>query len=153
MYDAMKKIFFVISVLIAYHSFAQNISKRLEDVYQKFENDAQLSNAISSLYVIDANTGDVVFDKNSRIGLATASTLKIVTAATAYELLGKDFRYETKFGYVGKIKDKSLLGDFYLKPSGDPTLGSWRWKSTSDTIVIGELMSAIKKLNVAGLMT
>jgi D-alanyl-D-alanine carboxypeptidase/D-alanyl-D-alanine-endopeptidase (penicillin-binding protein 4) len=150
MYDAMKKLFFVISMLIAYHSFAQNISERLEDAYQKFENDPQLSNAMSSLYVIDAVTGDIVFDKNSRIGLATASTLKIVTAATAYELLGRDFRYETKFGYVGKIRDKSLLGDFYLKASGDPTLGSWRWMRTADTVVIGELMSAIKKLNVTG---
>ena len=75
MYNTMKKIFFVISVLISYHSPAQNISKRLQDAYQKFENDSQLSNAISSLYVINANTGEVVFDKNSRVGLATASTL------------------------------------------------------------------------------
>jgi len=148
MYDAMKKLFLILSLLFAFHSFAQNISKRLQDAYQKFENDSQLNNAISSLYVINANTGEVVFDKNSRVGLATASTLKIVTAATAYELLGRDFTYETKFGYVGTIKGKSLLGDFYLKPSGDPTLGSWRWKSASDTSVINEMFAAIKKLNI-----
>jgi D-alanyl-D-alanine carboxypeptidase/D-alanyl-D-alanine-endopeptidase (penicillin-binding protein 4) len=150
MYDAMKKIFLIAGLLLSVCSFAQNISKRLQEAYQKFENDSQLSNAISSLYVIKANTGEVVFDKNSKIGLATASTLKIVTAATAYELLGKDFRYETKFGYVGTIKGKSLLGDFYLKPSGDPTLGSWRWKTTSDTFVINELLPIVKKLNVTG---
>jgi serine-type D-Ala-D-Ala carboxypeptidase/endopeptidase (penicillin-binding protein 4) len=150
MYDAMKKLFLLTGLILSLSSFAQNISKRLQDAYQKFENDSQLSNAISSLYVINANTGEVVFDKNSRIGLATASTSKIITAATAYELLGKDFRYETKFGYVGKIKGKSLLGDFYLKSSGDPTLGSWRWKHTSDTFIINEILPVIKKLNITG---
>jgi D-alanyl-D-alanine carboxypeptidase/D-alanyl-D-alanine-endopeptidase (penicillin-binding protein 4) len=148
MYDVMKKLLVPALLIVSIHSFSQDISKRLQDAYQKFENDSQLSNAISSLYVIDAKTGDVVFDKNSKIGLATASTLKIVSAATAYELLGKDFRYETKFGYIGAIKGKSLFGDFYFKSSGDPTFGSWRWKNTADTFIIDELIAAIKKLNV-----
>jgi len=150
MYEAMKKLFFLlVPSLIAFHLHAQTLSKTLKNAYQKFEDDAQLSHAISSLYVINANTGEVVFDKNSAIGLATASTLKIVTAATAYELLGKDFRYPTKFGYVGKISDGSLSGDFYIRPSGDPTLGSWRWRSTSDTVVSDKMIAAIKKLNIS----
>jgi serine-type D-Ala-D-Ala carboxypeptidase/endopeptidase (penicillin-binding protein 4) len=150
MYEAMKKLFFILACITASSSFGQTASRRLQDAFQKFENDSQLSNALSSLYVINAKNGEVVFDKNSTAGLATASTLKVVTAATAYELLGNDFRYETKFGYVGTIKNKSLLGDFYLKPSGDPTLGSWRWKMTSDTGVIAEILSAIKKINIRG---
>jgi serine-type D-Ala-D-Ala carboxypeptidase/endopeptidase (penicillin-binding protein 4) len=150
MYDAMKKLFLLKVLILPFSSFAQPISKRLQDAYKKFESDSQLTNAISSLYVINAKSGEVVFDKNSRVGLATASTLKIITAATAYELLGKDFRYETKFGYVGTIKGKSLLGNFYLKPSGDPTLGSWRWKSTSDTFVVNEMLAVIKRLNITG---
>jgi serine-type D-Ala-D-Ala carboxypeptidase/endopeptidase (penicillin-binding protein 4) len=149
MYEAMKKLFVILICIVALPSFGQTISKRLQNSYQKFESDSQLSNAISSLYVINAKTGEVLFDKNSKIGLATASTLKVVTAATAYELLGKRFRYETKFGFVGTIKNKSLLGDFYLKSSGDPTLGSWRWNGTSDTAVIAKMLSAIKKLNIA----
>lgn len=148
MYEAMKKLFLIVGCLLTLSSFGQTVSKRLEKAFQNFENDAQLSSAISSLYVINAKTGNVVFDKNSRIGLAAASTLKIITAATAYELLGRDFRYETRFGYVGTIKNRSLLGDFYLKPSGDPTFGSWRWKTTSDTSIITGILSAIKKLNV-----
>src|SRR4051812_31828511 len=126
MYNTMKKsILFVGLSLVGLHAFEQPITKRLQDAYQKFENDSQLANAVSSLYVINAVTGEVVLDKNSRIGLATASTLKIITAATAYELLGRDFRYRTEFGYTGKIANKKLRGNFYVKPSGDPTLGSW----------------------------
>lgn len=139
--------FFFISFFIASVE-AQTISKRLQDAYQTFENDSQLINAVSSLYVINAKTGEVVFDKNSTVGLATASTLKIITAATAYEFFGKDFRYETKFGYVGAIKNKSLHGVLYIKPSGDPTLGSWRWNATSDTAVLNDFISAISKLGV-----
>jgi D-alanyl-D-alanine carboxypeptidase/D-alanyl-D-alanine-endopeptidase (penicillin-binding protein 4) len=148
MYDAMKKLFLVANLILAMHSFGQTISTRIQNAYEKFENDLQLSNAVSSLYVINANTGEVVFDRNSGIGLATASTLKVITAATAYELLGRDFRYETKFGYAGRIKNKSLSGIFFIKPSGDPTLGSWRWKTTSDTFVLDKFFSAIKTLGI-----
>src|SRR5688572_19378271 len=98
----MKKVFLSIGcLLIAANSFAQVVSQKLQKAYQQFENDAQLKHAISSLYVIDAKTGKVVFDKNSQIGLAPASTQKIITSATAFELLGKDYRYKTEFGYIG----------------------------------------------------
>jgi len=148
MYNTMKKLFLIACLLLSAASFAQNISTRLQLAYSKFESDSQLSNAISSLYVTNATTGEVVFEKNSKIGLATASTLKVVTAATAYELCGKDFRYETKFGYIGKIKGRSLSGYFYINPSGDPTLGSWRWKTTSDTSILTQFSDAIRALNI-----
>jgi D-alanyl-D-alanine carboxypeptidase/D-alanyl-D-alanine-endopeptidase (penicillin-binding protein 4) len=80
--------------------------------------------------------------------LAPASTQKIITAATAFDLLGKDYRYVTKFGYTGKISGKSLQGNFYMKPSGDPTLGSWRWQNTTDSSVLDKMFVAIRKLNI-----
>ena len=148
MYNTMKKLLLFACLLLSDASFAQSISNRLQFAYSKFESDSQLTNAIASLYVINAKTGDIVFDNNSRIGLPTASTLKVVTAATAYELLGQDFRYETKFGYIGKIKGRSLSGYFYINPSGDPTLGSWRWKITSDTSILNKFSNAIRALNI-----
>lgn len=132
---------------------AQPVSKKLQRIFQKFENDSQLKNAIASLYVIDAKTGKVVFDKNSTIGLAPASTQKIITTAAAYELLGKNFRYTTGFGYVGSIENNTLNGSFYIKGSGDPTLGSWRWKSTSEDSVMNRLVNAIKKMNIGNYMS
>lgn len=148
MYNTIKKLFLITGLLVSDASFAQNISTRLQLAYSKFESDSQLTNAVSSLYVINAKTGDIAFEKNSNVGLATASTLKVVTAATAYELLGKDFKYETKFGYVGKIKGRSLSGYFYINPSGDPTFGSWRWKTTSDTSILAKFSEAIRTLNI-----
>src|SRR6185503_2895771 len=147
----MKKLFFVVGCwLLVAGSFAQTVTQNLQNAYIAFEKDSQLKHAISSLYVIDANTGQVIFDKNSQTGLAPASTQKIITSVTAFELLGKDYKYKTQFGYVGSIKNKSLQGDFYLKPSGDPTLGSWRWQTTNDTFFYKKILDAVKKINING---
>jgi serine-type D-Ala-D-Ala carboxypeptidase/endopeptidase (penicillin-binding protein 4) len=134
----MKKILFcfIVTIHVAY-VYAQTITTRLTNAYKVFESDSQLSNAISSLYVIDAKTGKVVFEKNSKIGLAPASTQKIITAATAYELLGKDFRYKTYFGYYG--------GSFGVLGTGDPTFGSSRYFSTRDTVIFSALTKALNE--------
>jgi D-alanyl-D-alanine carboxypeptidase/D-alanyl-D-alanine-endopeptidase (penicillin-binding protein 4) len=145
----MKKLLLCfITVSTVQLSFSQSISGKLQQAFEKFEADSQLRTAISSFYVIDAKTSAVVFDKNSRVGLPTASTLKIITAATAYELLGRDFRYETKFGYAGNIKDQKVSGVLFVTASGDPTLGSWRWKSTSDTTIINKIFLATAKFKI-----
>jgi len=120
----------------------------LQDAYLKFENDSQLSNAISSLYVVNANTGEVIFDKNSKVGLPTASTLKIITAATAYELLGRNFRYETEFGYKGTVQQGNLKGLLYLVADGDPTFGSWRFASTKENVIIKNIQESLRKAGI-----
>src|ERR1041384_6292061 len=102
----MKNLFWIaVYLLLVPVSFGQSIQQKLQQAYRQFEADSQMKHAISSLYVINAKTGEVVFDKNSQVGLAPASTQKIITAATAFELLGKDYRYKTDFGlYQGKEK-------------------------------------------------
>jgi D-alanyl-D-alanine carboxypeptidase/D-alanyl-D-alanine-endopeptidase (penicillin-binding protein 4) len=147
----MKRSFVLLStLLVSLSSTGQTVSQRVATAYQAFERDSQLRSAISSLYVADAKTGAVVFEKNELVGLATASTLKVITAASAYELLGTSFRYKTAFGYTGKIQGDKLLGDFILHPSGDPTFGSWRWKTTADSAVLSGIGSAIKRLKISG---
>lgn len=145
----MKKVFLLACCwLLVTGSFSQTISQKIQKAFQQFESDSQLKHAISSFYVIDAKTGAVVFDKNSQIGLAGASTQKIVTAATAYELLGKDFRYRTELGYDGKIESSVLKGNLFVIGSGDPTLGSWRWKQTNDSLILNKWSNEIKKLSI-----
>lgn len=141
----MKKMFFFAGCLaIATASFGQAVSQKLQKAFQQFENDEQLQHAISSLYVIDARTGKIVFDKNSRIGLAPASTQKIITSVTAFELLGKDYRYKTQFGII----DNNGTKRFYIKPSGDPTLGSWRWEGRKEENVLNRIEKAFAKAGV-----
>lgn len=146
----MKKVVLLFTGLlfISFFVSAQTITQKLQRAWQQFESDPQLKHAISSLYVIDAKTGIVIFDKNSQIGLAPASTQKIITAATAFELLGKDFKYETKLGYTGELINGDLNGDIVITASGDPSLGSWRWQSTSENAVIDMVT---KNITAAGI--
>ena len=151
----MMKINFFIAVSIALCgcfiapvSLAQTVSQKLQSSFQQFENDSQLKHAISSLYVIDAKTGKVIFDKNSQIGLAPASTQKIITAATAFELLGKDYRYSTDLAYSGKVNNGVLNGNLYVIGTGDPSLGSWRWEQTKDSFIFKNWIDAVKQLRV-----
>ena len=145
----MKKIFFLFGCcILAFVLPAQTITVKLKTAFQKFESDPQLKHAISSLYVIDAKTGKVVFEKNSQIGLAGASTQKIFTATAAFDLLGKDFRFKTQLGYSGNINNNTLNGNLYVIGSGDPTLGSWRWEQTKDSLVISKWVDEIKKQKI-----
>jgi len=137
----MKKFFLVSGYLLfAAFSFAQTVNPQLQKAFQQFEKDAQLKHAISSLYVIDAKTGQVVFDKNSQIGLAPASTQKIITSVTAFELLGKEYRYKTRF--AGDENQIILSGSY------DPSFGSWRYANTRDTIIFKTISDQLKSAGI-----
>ena len=146
----MKKVFlFSCCFLLHLMIYGQTVSQKLLSAYNLFMKDPQLKYAISSLYVIDAATGQVVFDKNSRVGLADASTQKIITSATAFELLGKNFQYKTTIGYDMSIENNELTGNLYIKGDGDPTLGSNRWKLTKDSAVLYQLRGILKKNGIS----
>jgi len=137
----MKKLFLIAAFLpIITGLYAQTIQQKLQKAFQQFEADPQVRHAISSLYVIDAKTGKVIFDKNSQVGLAPASTQKIITATTAFELLGKGYRYKTSF--------KIFNGELGVLGSGDPTFGSWRFENTRDTFLFKEIITGIKKASI-----
>ena len=55
---------------------AQEVKTKLTSAFTQFQADSQLKHALVSFYVIDATSGEVVFEKNSRIGMAPASTQK-----------------------------------------------------------------------------
>lgn len=134
---------FVLALSIGFTTMAQGISSKLQTAFAQFEKDVQLQNASSSLYVVEAKTGRSIFGKGETMGLAPASTQKIITAATAYALLGKNFRYQTHFGYTTNGTSASIL----IQPSGDPTLGSWRWEANKEESVIKRLVTAATPLN------
>ncbi|MBK8521376.1 MAG: D-alanyl-D-alanine carboxypeptidase/D-alanyl-D-alanine-endopeptidase [Chitinophagaceae bacterium] len=104
-----------------------------------------MKHAIFSLYVVDTKTGKVIFDKNSQLGLAPASCLKVVTSASAFEMLGKDFRYKTYIGTDPQGDNNFDAGSLFIIGRGDPTLGSWRWKNTIDTIIFSKIAAILQK--------
>lgn len=137
----MKKVFLIAGFcLLGSIAFTQTITDKLQKAFQQFEADSQLKHAISSLYVIDAATGEVMFDKNSQVGLAPASTQKIITSVTAFELLGKDYRYKTEVHSLGYKT--------YIVGYGDPTLGSWRFNKDADKVFFSSVIEGLKNKGI-----
>lgn len=127
---------------------AQNRIQNLEKAFNNLLNDEQAKHAIVSLCVLDANTGKTLYAKNEQIGLATASTLKTITAATALSILGKDFQFQTTLAYTGTITtDGTLKGNLIIIGSGDPTLGSWRYQN-KENAVLNTWVTAIKTAGI-----
>lgn len=146
----MKKVFLLIAgcgILVA-GSFAQTVSQKLQKAFQQFESDSQLRHAISSLYIIDGKTGELVFEKNEQVGLAPASTQKIITSVTAFELLGSGYGYKTFLYTDGQIKKDTLKGNFIIKCSGDPTFGSWRYAVTRMEIILAAISKMISEKSI-----
>ena len=137
-----------ISILAGNIVGAQNRIQNLEKAFNNLLADEQAKHAITSLCVLDANTGKVLFAKNEQIGLATASTLKTITAATAFSILGKDFQFQTTLAYTGNITpDGTLKGNLIIAGSGDPTLGSPRYQN-KENAVLTQWVAAIKAAGI-----
>src|ERR1700760_1216782 len=128
---------------------AQSLDQNLQAAFGRLQADSQCRYASVSLTVLDAKTGEKVFTANPNMGLATASTLKTITTITAFNLLGKDFQYQTQFGYSGSIAaDGTLNGDIIIKGSGDPTLGSWRYDSSREDHILSLIVDALRKAGI-----
>ena len=136
------------SLLYCINCFSQNKIQNLEKAFNNLLTDEQAKHAMASLCVLDANTGKILFAKNEQVGLATASTLKTITAASAFSILGKDFQFQTTLGYSGNITaDGTLKGNIIIIGSGDPTLGSWRYQN-KENAVLSQWVAAIKAAGI-----
>lgn len=90
---------------------------------QKLLRSNSLRKGVTGLFVVDARTGEPLFAVNHDEALNPASNVKMVSTATALELLGPDFRYPTRL--LGSAPVNGVVhGDLYLLGSYDPTLTS-----------------------------
>ena len=67
--------------------------------------------------VIDAATDTVLFDRGANKPAATASTMKLLTAGAALNILGPNYRVDTRV-----YQDPAQPGTIILVGGGDPTL-------------------------------
>ncbi|HEY0190076.1 MAG TPA: D-alanyl-D-alanine carboxypeptidase/D-alanyl-D-alanine-endopeptidase [Kofleriaceae bacterium] len=75
----------------------------------------------TGLFVADARTGEPLFAVNADDPLNPASNVKMISTATALELLGADYKYPTRL--LGATPAGGVVkGDVYLLGSYDPTL-------------------------------
>jgi len=113
-------------------------------------NDPSWEHASVSVYAVDAESGEVLFEENSEKSLCPASCIKIITTAAALSLLGPEARFQTDLEYDGSIDEKGVLrGNLYICGGGDPCLGSERIApSLSWEKQIDAWAQAIQKLGI-----
>lgn len=144
----LKKLLILFLVFYTSYSEAQPIDQVFNMAFKKFEGDPTFQHATISLYLVNTTTGKPVTEVNRNVGVAPASCQKVITASTAFELLGHDYKYKTTLGYTGEIKDGVLHGDIIIKGSGDPTLGSWRYDQTNEGNIITTFKNAISQAGI-----
>lgn len=87
--------------------------------------DAELRGAQISATVVDMFTNQLLAVHQPHQLLVPASSLKIVSTASALVALGPEHRFKTYLQYDGYIdRDGVLHGNLFLTGTGDPTLGS-----------------------------
>ncbi|PWK88818.1 D-alanyl-D-alanine carboxypeptidase/D-alanyl-D-alanine-endopeptidase (penicillin-binding protein 4) [Lentzea atacamensis] len=93
-----------------------------------------LKGADVGVIVRDANTGEVVYTRQSGRRSQIASNMKMVTTAAALDLLGPDHRWKTELVSNGTRFGPVLNGDLVLRGGGDPTMSQKRYQQLADTL-------------------
>lgn len=114
--------FLILSLLTINFVFGQN---KVQTAIDQFAASSDLKSASISFNVIDLSTGTTVASYDPNRGIPTASTAKLFSTATALEVLGENYRPETRV-YTDGILDSSgiLAGNIWIRGGGDPSLGS-----------------------------
>jgi serine-type D-Ala-D-Ala carboxypeptidase/endopeptidase (penicillin-binding protein 4) len=105
-----------------------------------------LQNANVSLLVKELGTNKVVCQFRPNNVTIPASCMKLVTTATALELLGPSFCFQTKLEIDGTLNSNGVLnGNLYIRGGGDPTLGS---EKMGDFDFLTKWVEAVKEAGI-----
>lgn len=119
----MKRIIYILIPAICLALTSSMPHNRIQDKALALASDSLMRNASVSILAVTA-AGDTLASIDCNRLLLPASNLKLVTTGLAMHSLGADYRYSTKIGYTGTIKDGVLDGDLYIIGGGDPTTAS-----------------------------
>jgi len=71
---------------------------------------------------VQDEAGNTIFGREARRAFIPASSLKTLTTATALELLGPDFHFQTRLLSAAPMAEGVIEGDLILRGGGDPML-------------------------------
>ena len=124
-------------------------TQRLLATVEAFQSGPAARFGTVALSVRRARDGQELIGYNARMSLPSASTLKLITTGTALVVLGSTYTYTTTLEYDGTIKDSVLTGNLYIRGSGDPSLGSWRYTGYPDLATVQTIWSdAVRKAGI-----
>lgn len=118
----IQRILLLLFILSAQIDFAQNSVQKALNTFIALP---EFNHSGISFYAIDLGTGEKIAEHNPKLALPSASTAKLFSTASALELLGPNYRPETRLYIDGKIDtDGTLNGNIWIRGGGDITLGS-----------------------------
>lgn len=119
-------IFFLIS------SFAAHSQNNIQKAIDNLVIDELNFNSSISFMVYDLEKNQIVAKHNENTSLTSASTTKLFSSASAFELLGPNYYTQTRIYHDGFIdKDSVLHGNIWVRGGGDVSLGSKYFNSAN----------------------
>lgn len=115
----------IATIFLLHSCFFTSLEAQTPQPIKNLLNAPDMQGASFSISVKEVNSGKTLYAYDSTRELIPASVLKLITTATALEILGEDYRFPTSIEYDGELKDGLLRGNLYIRGSGDPTLGSF----------------------------
>ena len=118
-----------LSILIAGASFVfsasaqTNTTTELRGAIDEIVAQGGIQNAWWTILVWDAETGNSLYERDTGRSFIPASNTKLYSTAAALDILGPDFRFETRLETDGTLQDGVLSGNLIVVGSGDPVIG------------------------------
>lgn len=84
--------------------------------------------------VVNARTGNVLFEHNADEAFQPASTLKLIVGSVALQGLGPDATLQTTALTDGSIENGTLRGNLYVRGGGDPSLDASAFGDAARTL-------------------
>jgi D-alanyl-D-alanine carboxypeptidase/D-alanyl-D-alanine-endopeptidase (penicillin-binding protein 4) len=97
---------------------------RMQTALREILHDSALRRTRVGMRVIEARTGRLFFDTRGTVLMDPASNQKVLATTTALMRLGADWRFRTELTGAAPTADGVVVGDVYLRGSGDPTVSS-----------------------------
>lgn len=104
---------------------ALGAQSNLEIAKNNFINDPWLAHASIGICVTDLSTKQKITAHNEQVSLPPASVVKLFATASAFEILGAEYRPKTRIYTQSKIDASGVVtGDLWIRGGGDISLGS-----------------------------
>ena len=117
----MQKYILLFSLFFLINANAQKAQKAIN----LFAADPIMKSGRLSFLAIDLESDSIIGSYMKDSSLVTASTTKLFTTATAFEVLGKNYTPVTRIYADGPIDQNGILhGNLWIRGSGDVSMGS-----------------------------
>lgn len=104
--------------------------------------------AVSSIQIVELETGAVVASRDANVPIIPASNMKLFTTAAGLDLLEQPFHFTTTVSILGTVdRTGTLRGDVKIAGGGDPTFGS-RFHEGKASAVIEEWIRELKRAGI-----